>query len=79
MIAPADDFPDEAIRDELKRMVEQARASAMSAFDRAVSEILNSQEGTAEQRQPIADKLKRAGELASTRFDQMIAWIDRNA
>lgn len=60
-------------------MVEQARASAMAEFNRTVSEVLNSQEGTAEQRQPIADKLKRAGELASVRFDQMIAFIDRNA
>lgn len=79
MSGPVDDFPDEAIRTELKRMVERTRSETTAEFERTVSETLDSKEGNAEQRDQIADKLKRAGELASTRFDQMIDFIDRNA
>ena len=79
MSGSPEDFPDDAIRNELKRMVERSRDEAMAAFEQALSEARNTEDGTAEKRQQITERLKRAGELASTRYDEMISFIDRNA
>ncbi|UUR09115.1 hypothetical protein [Sphingomonas glaciei] len=79
MSGPAPDFPDEAIRIELKRMVDQQHTMTLERLEEVASEILNSDEGTQEKREQVAEKVKRAEELASLRFSQIIAFIDRNA
>ena len=79
MSGPASDFPDEAIRIELKRMVEQCRAASEAQLDAAVAEILCSEGGTPEQREEIAEKLTRSFNARSRHYEQFFAFIDRNA